>query len=68
MNKITESTFVPISLLITIIGATVYVSFAMAKLDNVLANDIKQDQKIEGQFSLLLDIRDRLIRLEEKRK
>ena len=68
MNKITEGTFIPISLLITIIGATVYVSFAMAKLDNVLANDLKQDQKIEGQFSLLLDIRDRLIRLEEKRR
>lgn len=67
-NKITETTLIPISLVITFIGAIVYVTFAMAKVDAIIANDAKQDQKIDGQTVLLLDIRDRLIRLEAKNK
>lgn len=58
----------PISFFIVFIGAVTYVTFAMAKLDSVIANDAKQDQKIDGQTVLLLDIRDRLIRLESSRK
>lgn len=65
--KISENTFVPISLVITFVGAVVYVTFAMAKVDNLIANDVKQDGKIDSQTTLLLDIRDRLIRLEERR-
>lgn len=67
MNKITENTLVPISLVVTFIGAIVYVTFAMAKVDSIIANDVKQDMKIDGQTVLLLDIRDRIIRLESKR-
>lgn len=68
MNKITEQTLLPISLVISFVGAIVYVTFAMAKVDTIIANDAKQDLKIEGQTTLLLDIRDRLIRLEERKK
>lgn len=67
-NKITENTLIPISLVITFIGAITYVTFAMAKVDSIIANDAKQDVKIDGQTVLLLDIRDRLIRLESSRK
>lgn len=66
--KITENTLIPISLVITFIGAITYVTFAMAKVDSIIANDAKQDVKIDGQTVLLLDIRDRLIRLESSRK
>jgi hypothetical protein len=68
MNKITEHTLIPLSLVISFIGAIVYVTFAMAKVDTIIANDMKQDSKIEGQTTLLLDIRDRIIRLEERKK
>jgi len=67
-QKITENTLIPISLVITFIGAITYVTFAMAKVDSIIANDAKQDVKIDGQTVLLLDIRDRLIRLESSRK
>ncbi len=68
MNKITEHTLIPISLVLSFVGAIVYVTFAMAKVDMIISNDAKQDQKIDGQTVLLLDIRDRLIRLEERKK
>ena len=68
MNKITEQTLLPISLVISFVGAIVYVTFAMAKVDTIISNDAKQDVKIEGQTTLLLDIRDRIIRLEERKK
>lgn len=68
MNKITEQTLLPISLVISFVGAIVYVTFAMAKVDTIIQNDAKQDMKIEGQTTLLLDIRDRIIRLEERKK
>lgn len=67
VHKITENTLIPISLVITFIGAITYVTFAMAKVDMIIANDAKQDQKIDGQTVLLLDIRDRLIRLESSK-
>lgn len=67
MTKITEQTLLPISLVLSFVGAIVYVTFAMAKVDTIIANDTKQDAKIEGQTTLLLDIRDRIIRLEERK-
>lgn len=68
MNKITEQTLLPISLVLSFVGAIVYVTFAMAKVETIIANDAKQDQKIDGQTVLLLDIRDRIIRLEVQKK
>jgi hypothetical protein len=68
ISKVTEDTLVPIGLVLAFMGAIVYVTFAMAKVDNLILNDTKQDAKIDGQTVLLLDIRDRLIRLEEKRR
>lgn len=67
-QKITETTLIPISLVVTFIGAITYVTFAMAKLDSVITNDNKQDIKIDGQTVLLLEIRDRLIRLESSKQ
>lgn len=71
MDKITEQTLMPISLVasfaVAMVGAIVYVTFAMAKVDTIIANDAKQDAKIEGQTVLLLDIRDRIIRLESRK-
>lgn len=68
MNKITEYTLIPISLLITIIGLTVSLTLISAKADQAVAENVKQEQKIDSQMTILLEIREKLIRIEERRK
>lgn len=49
-------------------GGLVWLSVIYFKADAAEQYNIKQDLKIETQMSLLLDIRDRVIRIEEKQR
>lgn len=79
MGKITETTLIPIGLVLIIASGVFWIAIAKAKVDAVADNDVKQDQRfdqfIEKQdykdkkmFEILYDMRERMVRIEAKHK
>jgi hypothetical protein len=68
MNKITDKTLIPLSLVITVLGGVVWLSMMFSKVEAQEKKIDKQDGKIESQTAILIDIRERVIRIEEKQR
>ena len=66
--KITENTLIPISLVITIGIGIFYATVIYAKTEKPEKRIDKVELKIESQTEILLDIRDRLVRIEERNR
>lgn len=69
---ITEKTKVPLFMVLIAIPTVVYFIYWLAAISISTANATKmnevQDQKLDSQTILIMDIRDRVIRIEEKVK
>jgi|GEM_PF-3849010 len=66
MRKINETTLIPISLVVILVGGIVWLSQLYAKTDQngIDIKDLKEAK--EKQFDILQDIRERVIRIETK--
>lgn len=72
MSTIDEKTKVPLFAVLgslsAIILVTYYIISYSLKVDAVEKLNDKQDQRIDSQMTLLLDIRDRVIKIESQQK
>lgn len=66
-DKITEKTLIPISLVISVIGAVMWMTVIFTKVEAAEKLNEQQDRRFDFQMSLLVEIKDRLIRLEERK-
>lgn len=66
LSKITETTLIPISLVITIGIGIFYATVIYAKGEEATKRLDKQEAKLESQTEVLYEIRDRLVRIEER--
>lgn len=64
-NKITERTLIPISLMITIASVIIWATMIYSRVDAQERLSQKNEQRIDSMTMILVDIRDRIIRLEE---
>lgn len=66
-DKITEKTLIPISLVMSVIGAVMWMTVIFTKVEAAEKLNEQQDRRFDFQMSLLVEIKDRLIRLEERK-
>ncbi len=65
---INQRTLMPISLVITLMSAVIWISTIYFKVDAQGAQIQKNDDRIESHMKILIEIRERLIRIEERLK